>query len=344
MATLDTKAIESKLKVLQKAVSDNQPTSTIISILEELKRGVKPTEQTLRQTRVGVIVNKLRQHKTPEIQSRAGEIVSRWRNEMNRQKAAKAGASTNGGNANGINGASSLSTASGSSAAAAAAAAAAATAGVVSSSASSRQATVSPKPSNLAAINTDEKLDRCTVAPDKRNYKADGINVQLTGNPTRDGCIGLLYNGLCHTRTEPPRVILQKAAAIEAAALKHLGKGDLNNTYRTRLRSLFMNLKSQQNPGLRVRVLSGEFTPEQFVKASNEELMSEERRELEKKYHQENMNRAMVAKQERSISSSLQCGKCGQKKVTYTEAQTRSADEPMTLFCTCMNCGKTWKQ
>ena len=58
----------------------------------------------------------------------------------------------------------------------------------------------------------------------------------------------------------------------------------------------------------------------------------------------ENMDKAMVAQAERSISTSLQCSKCGQRKVTYTEAQTRSADEPMTLFCTCLNCGKSWKQ
>ncbi|KAI5306616.1 RNA polymerase II elongation factor [Ascosphaera pollenicola] len=331
MPAMDAKAIESKLKLLQKAVGDNEPTRTIISILEELKRGVRPTEQTLRQTRVGVIVNKLRQHKTPEVQTFAGEIVSRWRNEVNKQKATSRAGSVNG-------------TAASAAAGTSAGAGAGAGAHMASSAGSSRQATLSPKPTSLNAINTDEKLDKCTVPPKDRNFARDGINVALTGNSTRDNIIGLMYNGLCATRTEPPRLILQKASDIEAAALKHLGKGDMNDAYRKRLRALYLNLKSAQNPGLRVRVLKGEFTPEKFVTASNEELMSDERRELEKKYHQENMNRAMVAKQERSISSSLQCGKCGQRKVTYTEAQTRSADEPMTLFCTCMNCGKTWKQ
>ncbi|KZZ88391.1 transcription elongation factor S-II [Ascosphaera apis ARSEF 7405] len=323
---MDAKAIEAKLKLLQKAVGDNEPTSTIISILEELKRGVKPTEQILRQTRVGVIVNKLRQHKTPEVQTFAGEIVSRWRNEVNRQKAnSRAGSASSNGTAAGGAGAGLTNAGS-------------------STTSSSRQVTSSPKPAALNSINTDEKLDKCTVAPDKRDYKADGINVQLTGDETRDACIGMMYNGLCLYRQDPPRVILQLAASIEAAGFKHIGKGSLTKEYRLRMRALFLNLKNKSNPGLRVRVIKGEFTPEQFVKATNEELMSDERRELEKKYHQENMNRAMVAKQERSISSSLQCGKCGQRKVTYTEAQTRSADEPMTLFCTCMNCGKTWKQ
>ncbi len=43
------------------------------------------------------------------------------------------------------------------------------------------------------------------------------------------------------------------------------------------------------------------------------------------------------------VESMLKCGKCKQKKVEYTELQTRSADEPMTKFCYCSNCGFRWK-
>ena len=38
-----------------------------------------------------------------------------------------------------------------------------------------------------------------------------------------------------------------------------------------------------------------------------------------------------------------QCGKCKSYKTTYYSLQTRSADEPMTNFFTCHNCGKHWK-
>ena len=37
------------------------------------------------------------------------------------------------------------------------------------------------------------------------------------------------------------------------------------------------------------------------------------------------------------------CRACKSKKCTYTQQQTRSADEPMTTFVTCLNCGKRWK-
>ena len=38
------------------------------------------------------------------------------------------------------------------------------------------------------------------------------------------------------------------------------------------------------------------------------------------------------------------CGRCNKRECTYYEMQTRSADEPMTIFITCVNCGKHWRQ
>ena len=37
------------------------------------------------------------------------------------------------------------------------------------------------------------------------------------------------------------------------------------------------------------------------------------------------------------------CKKCGSRKLHNDQKQTRSGDESMTLFVTCMNCGKRWK-
>jgi len=37
------------------------------------------------------------------------------------------------------------------------------------------------------------------------------------------------------------------------------------------------------------------------------------------------------------------CSKCKSKKCTFYQMQTRSADEPMTTFVTCINCGNRWR-
>ncbi|EYE96065.1 transcription elongation factor DST1 [Aspergillus ruber CBS 135680] len=308
---MDAKEIELKTKALAKAATQNESASTITSILKELQQGVKATEDLLRSTRVGIVVNKFKQHKTPEVARLASEIVSRWRTEVNKQKAAGSPAKER-------------------SSSSPRPAAATATAGSNGSS------------SPTSATPTD-KASKLSVAPDKRSWKADGADINQTSNRIRDSCIGLMYDGLCLNSTEPPRLVLQKASAVEASAYNSLGP-ETKEQYRTKIRSLYQNLKNKSNPSLRVRVLNGDVTPDQFVTMSHEELRSAEQREKDARIKKENMDKAMVAQAERSISTSLQCGKCGQRKVTYTEAQTRSADEPMTLFCTCMNCGKSWKQ
>jgi len=38
-------------------------------------------------------------------------------------------------------------------------------------------------------------------------------------------------------------------------------------------------------------------------------------------------------------TSSFKCGRCGKNSCTYNQLQTRSADEPMTTFVLCLECG-----
>jgi transcription elongation factor S-II len=180
-----------------------------------------------------------------------------------------------------------------------------------------------------------------TGDPEKRNFKADGVGINRTDRESRNNCIGLLYNGLAFRSTEPNEVILSKAIEVEHAALKQF-KGE-TDAYRAKLRSLFQNLKNRSNPGLAKQVLAGDIAPEKFVVMTPEELKPEALKKLEKSLEKENMKKAQVPMAEKSISDALQCGKCKQKKVSYSQAQTRSADEPMTTFCECTVCGNRWK-
>lgn len=45
----------------------------------------------------------------------------------------------------------------------------------------------------------------------------------------------------------------------------------------------------------------------------------------------------------RLATSEFKCRKCNQRECSYYQLQTRSADEPMTTFVTCLNCGNNWK-
>jgi len=44
-----------------------------------------------------------------------------------------------------------------------------------------------------------------------------------------------------------------------------------------------------------------------------------------------------------AATDAYKCGKCGEKQCKVTQMQTRSADEPMTVFVTCLVCGHIFK-
>lgn len=44
-----------------------------------------------------------------------------------------------------------------------------------------------------------------------------------------------------------------------------------------------------------------------------------------------------------SYEGAFRCGKCKSMKTDYYQLQTRSADEPMTTFVSCRDCGNRWK-
>ena len=58
-----------------------------------------------------------------------------------------------------------------------------------------------------------------------------------------------------------------------------------------------------------------------------------------KKKRDENMFTPAIT----ATTDQFTCGKCKTKKCSYYQLQTRSADEPMTTFVSCLNCGARWK-
>ncbi len=55
------------------------------------------------------------------------------------------------------------------------------------------------------------------------------------------------------------------------------------------------------------------------------------------------MNERVVEEKPRAMTTQFKCGKCKKRECIYQEVQLRSADEPMTLIITCVNCGHRWR-
>ncbi len=188
---------------------------------------------------------------------------------------------------------------------------------------------------------TESKQEKFIGDASKRKWNDDGADINRTDSATRNNCIGLIYNGLAFNSYENCQSVMCKALEVEKAAFVKC-KGETED-YRKKIRSLFANLKNRQNKDLGPSVMSEKISAERFVTMSQEELKSDILKKLEEELEKDNLKKAQVPMAERSISDALKCGKCGQKKVSYSQAQTRSADEPMTTFCDCTVCGNRWK-
>ncbi|CAH8656146.1 unnamed protein product [Schistosoma rodhaini] len=119
-----------------------------------------------------------------------------------------------------------------------------------------------------------------------------------------------------------------------------------NNTdpkYKQRVRTRVMNLRDSNNPNLRLNVLMGHVSPDKLASMTSEEMASKEMKELREKYTKETIEDHQMAVTGGTETDLLRCGKCKQTKCTYNQVQTRSADEPMTTFVYCNNCGHRWK-
>ncbi|KAF3820211.1 hypothetical protein GH733_015720 [Mirounga leonina] len=136
--------------------------------------------------------------------------------------------------------------------------------------------------------------------------------------------------------------------------------------YRNRVRSRISNLKDPRNPSLRRNVLSGAISAGLIARMTAEvraglgplrggvggqaplalpvsEMASDELRELRNAMTQEAIREHQMAKTGGTTTDLFQCSKCKKKNCTYNQVQTRSADEPMTTFVLCNECGNRWK-
>jgi transcription elongation factor S-II len=108
--------------------------------------------------------------------------------------------------------------------------------------------------------------------------------------------------------------------------------------YVDRLRSIYINLKS---PDLLEQIKNNEIQTKNVAFMTHQELNPEHWRE-----HIDRKIKRDSSKYTTNIEASTDmftCKKCKSKKCTYYELQTRSADEPTTVFITCLDCGKHWK-
>ncbi|KAL5738952.1 hypothetical protein ACOSP7_027902 [Xanthoceras sorbifolium] len=134
---------------------------------------------------------------------------------------------------------------------------------------------------------------------------------------------------------------IRVAVSVESLMYEKLGKS--NGAQKLKYRSIMFNIKDPKNPDLRRRVLLGEVNPERLISMTPEEMASDARKQEITQIKEKALFDCERGGAPKATTDQFKCGRCGQRKCTYYQMQTRSADEPMTTYVTCVNCNNHWK-
>lgn len=195
-----------------------------------------------------------------------------------------------------------------------------------SSSASSQGAASSSKPSTADSVPT-----------------GPSPSLDLPTNSTRRDFVTRISESLkdlpATSIAKQTRATLDTAVMIESGTFDHFKS--VNEDYKSHLKQINFHLKT--NIMLRESVALSTIDPVKMATMGADDLVSEEMKaEAARIAHEVTEARKPVQLEPNCSTES--CRKCHSKLVHVREAQTRSSDEPMTQFFTCLSCKMKWKR
>jgi transcription elongation factor S-II len=115
--------------------------------------------------------------------------------------------------------------------------------------------------------------------------------------------------------------------------------------YISKIRSFYSNIASDSyvsNNNFKTKIMNGGIKIEQISELSVYDICPENWAELlDKKIKRDKIKYEIKPT---AMTDQYKCRKCSSRSCSYYEVQTRSADEPMTQFITCLDCDNRWKQ
>jgi transcription elongation factor S-II len=115
--------------------------------------------------------------------------------------------------------------------------------------------------------------------------------------------------------------------------------------YLNKCRSLYSNMNSDsyvKNKSFIEKINNNELNLDKIAYMSYQEIFPEHwKKMMDDKYKRDKL---LYEEKAEAMTDQFKCGRCKSRKCTYYELQTRSADEAMTIFITCLTCGNRWKQ
>jgi len=110
------------------------------------------------------------------------------------------------------------------------------------------------------------------------------------------------------------------------------------NIYLDRLKTIYINIQFEP---LKILIQSGNIKTSELAFMTHQEMRPDKwDKMIEEKNKRDKCKYETVIE---AATDTFKCRKCKSNKCTYYQMQTRSADEPMTTFVSCLDCGCRWK-
>ena len=117
------------------------------------------------------------------------------------------------------------------------------------------------------------------------------------------------------------------------------------NLYKSKILSVYSNIDKDsyiKNTKLLENIKNGKIDPEKVGFLSVYDTFPDNWKELLN--IKSKRDKIKYELKPEAMTNLFKCRKCGSRETSYYEVQTRSADEPMTQFITCLSCSNRWKQ
>ncbi len=173
-------------------------------------------------------------------------------------------------------------------------------------------------------MNNEETFTRkeCTK---KLNFL---VNDNDIATKIEDGIYQYVVENVCHERNLPI----------------NWDNSYFKRAYMNKCISIYSNLNKEsyvKNKSLLNRIKNGKVDPYKLAFMKPQEIFPENWEKIISK--QKAKEEFIYSDKLLSFTDEYKCGRCKKSRCSYYEAQTSSADEPMTCFVTCLECGHKWK-
>jgi transcription elongation factor S-II len=201
---------------------------------------------------------------------------------------------------------------------------------------------VKSEPTKTEPVKTEVAKSEPVKSEKNGANNSSKYEVLTTTDPARIAAIKKFVDALKKQQTDSALLeAAERVAAEIEEELFFMYKG-ITKEYKDKFRTLWFNINDGKNQQLRDKLLMTEVSAHILCNMSNAELANPDLQKEMQAIHKENEKKNLRGVKEATCTQ-FTCSKCKQNKTTYFQMQTRSADEPMTTFVECINCGNRWK-